>query len=499
MGRPWSAVLGVIAAVALSAVPAHASFPGGNGKIVFENGGNLFTINPDGTGQAQLTNAGDAHHPAWSPDGSRIAFDRNVAGNVDVWVMDAEGSGMTQLTTDSATDASPAWSPDGTQLAFVSFRDGNFEIYKMNSDGSNQVRLTNNPAQEGSPDWSSDGSLIAFVRDAVYVMGPDGGNQHQLTAGGDPSWSPQLDRLAVTRSVGGGETSHIFTVAFDGSDPIDITNQSGDVRRYFAPAWSPNAGQIAGVRQACAGLSCTPNRVFVMNADGTNLTEIATGTAPDWQPVKLPRYVRPRGATPFFAYFDVAYRQCTTPNNVHGAPLSSGSCTPPLPTSLNVTVGTPDANGHGANFRASARLDALPGNPSTTADEADVKVSVYAPDIRCTDTTIACTGGALSDYTGSLRLVLPLRLTDTYVRGLPATSEGSISVPVPCTADGDTTVGSICQTDTTIDSVIPGAVREGNRAIWQLGQLQLWDGGQDGSLATRDDDALFAVEGVFVP
>ena len=61
------------------------------------------------------------------------------------------------------------------------------------------------------------------------------------------------------------------------------------------------------------------------------------------------------------------------------------------------------------------------------------------------------------------------------------------------------TIGSACSTATTVDSVIPSAVREGNRAIWELGQLEIWDGGQDGSLASRDDDTLFAVQGVFIP
>jgi hypothetical protein len=176
-----------------------------------------------------------------------------------------------------------------------------------------------------------------------------------------------------------------------------------------------------------------------------------------------------------------------------------GSCAPPIPVSLNVTAGTPDANGLGANFRARAVLNAIAGNSSTTADEADVRVFVSATDIRCNETAIACTGGALSDYTGSLRLVLPLRLTDAYARGLPATSEGSISAPVPCMPTADPATGSACDTVTTVDTLIPGAVREGNRAIWELGQLELWDAGQDGLLSSRDDDTLFAVQGVFVP
>jgi hypothetical protein len=164
-----------------------------------------------------------------------------------------------------------------------------------------------------------------------------------------------------------------------------------------------------------------------------------------------------------------------------------------------VTAGTEDANSAAANFLGSATLRVVPGSTTTAADEADVRVSVSATDIRCTDTTIACTGAELSDYTGSMRLALPVDLTDTYVPNLPATSVGVVSIPVPCATTADPAIGSACSTVTTVDSVLPGAVREGSRAIWGLGPLELWDAGQDGSLSTRDDDTVFAVQGVFVP
>ena len=71
--------------------------------------------------------------------------------------MDADGSNQTRLTNNPASDAQPAWSPDGTKIAFNSDRDGNFEVYVMDADGSNQTRLTNNPADDGGPAWSPDG------------------------------------------------------------------------------------------------------------------------------------------------------------------------------------------------------------------------------------------------------------------------------------------------------------------------------------------------------
>ena len=89
----------------------------------------------------------------WSPDGSRLAFPSIRDGNIELYVMNADGSGVQRLTDDPADDLMPAWSPDGSRLAFQTGRDGNWEIYVINLDGTGLTNLTQSPAQETTPAW----------------------------------------------------------------------------------------------------------------------------------------------------------------------------------------------------------------------------------------------------------------------------------------------------------------------------------------------------------
>src|SRR5438132_723930 len=145
----------VTARVAITAIVA-------DGQIAFTSirDGNreIYLMHADGTSQVNLTNnAADDEWPVWSPDGSRILFGSTRDGG-SVYEMNADGSGVTQLTT-MGTAFDPAWSPDGTKIAFD---DGN-EIYVINADGSGLRNITNDPAHfDGTPVWSPDGSKIAF-------------------------------------------------------------------------------------------------------------------------------------------------------------------------------------------------------------------------------------------------------------------------------------------------------------------------------------------------
>lgn len=206
-------------------------------------------------------------------------------------------------------------------------------------------------------------------------------------------------------------------------------------------------------------------------------------------------YARPRGATPLRAALAIAYQPCTSPNRGHGGPLAVGSCNPPQQASDQLTVGTLDANGQATNGVGSVRFDVKPGDPDTTADEADVAIAVSMTDVRNkTD---------LSDYTGELQATETLRMTDRQ-NGLnedePATTQDtSFPVGVPCTATAATTIGSTCSVATTADAIAPGAVREGTGSNWQLGAIQVFDGGTDGLASTTADNTLFADQGIFLP
>lgn len=117
----------------------------------------------DATG-SNLTQFGQGISPAWSPDGTRIAFASNIAGNFDIWVMDADGGNLSQLTSHSENDIDPCWSPDGTKIAFASKRAGlrerpNYNIWVMDASGGNLTQLTIEKSYDGAPSWSPDGNI----------------------------------------------------------------------------------------------------------------------------------------------------------------------------------------------------------------------------------------------------------------------------------------------------------------------------------------------------
>ena len=207
-------------------------------------------------------------------------------------------------------------------------------------------------------------------------------------------------------------------------------------------------------------------------------------------------YPRPKTAAKVRVSLVPAFNQCTSGNRMHGPPLAHPSCNPPVQSSPNLTVGTPDANGAAANATGFVRVAPIPGNPGTPADEADVSLIVSMTDVRRT------TAG-LPDYTGQLQMRLPLRLTDRDNGGPAGFEQGTLQdrnfdATVPCTATGSTSVGSTCNLTTTADAVVPGVVVEGKRAMWELGKAQVLDGGSDG-VASTTPNFLFASQGVLVP
>ena len=288
------------AGVVLGPGPAESAFPGANGKIAFtsDRDGNpeIYVMNADGSGVTRLTNNPAADdEPAWSPDGTKIAFSSNRDGNIEVYVMNADGSGQTNLTNNPALDGAPAWSPDGTKIAFWSNRDdaGDSEIYVMNADGSGPTRLTNNPASlDGGPAWSPDGSKIAFMRGDrppiprykwdIYVMNPDGSGVTNLSnnpySPGNPDWSPDGTKITYSAFEAGHD---IFVMNADGSGQTNLTNSGAS---DCVPAWSPDGSKIAFSSNRDGNYE-----IYVMNPEGSGQTRLtnnaASDTSPDWQPL----------------------------------------------------------------------------------------------------------------------------------------------------------------------------------------------------------------------
>jgi glucose/arabinose dehydrogenase/PKD repeat protein len=236
---------------------------------------------------------------------------------------------------------------------------------------------------------------------------------------------------------------------------------------------------------------------FVSWSDGGTAThDITTPAAPATYTARFTRsYARPQGATPARFPLVIAYRECTDPDRVHGPALEQGSCASPEPASGNVTTGTPDANGRAANLIGMVRFGVRPGDPATPADEGDVTLNVTVSDVRESFT--------LADYPGELELVMTARITDMLngASGPEAATvqDQALRTAVPCVLTTDLQAGSTCDVSTTLDALVPGIVVERSRAIWELGQAVLNDGGPDADAGTTGGNEPFAIQGIFIP
>jgi Tol biopolymer transport system component len=268
------------------------------GRIAFtsdrDGGKDIYVMNADGSGQTNLTShPDDDWGPDWSPDGMSIAFVSERDGNPEIYVMDADGTNQRRLTDAPSGDWWPAWSPDGRLIAFESDRDGNLEIYVMNADGSGQTNLTNHPERDLLVSWLPDSAHIVFESRRPlfdgYVMNADGSGVTRLTNyivgyrytihEGPPVLSPDGTRFAqVSGPYMDMPNTEVRVANVDDFYGGCSTNLPGDC---LGPAWSPDSTRIAFVSDHDGN-----NEIYVMNADcsdETNLTNhLADDSGPTW-------------------------------------------------------------------------------------------------------------------------------------------------------------------------------------------------------------------------
>lgn len=285
--------------VVVPAAPGHAAFPGGNGKIVFasniDGDSEIYTMNDDGSDITQLTfNTASDSNPTWSPDGRRIAFDSNRGGTSgEIFTMRASGARVRKLTNSPGQDVEPTWSPDGMMVAFASDRGaGDFNVFTMGSDGHGERRRTRNTADDRDPAWSPSGKLIAFESarlgtDHIFVMRPDGRRVRRVTPSGisasyDPAWSPNGRWLAFAMDDGSPSGYELWKSKVDGSGLMNLSNTGSGVDDA-EPAWSPRGDKIVYMDNLDGD-----REIVVMNSNGSSPLQLTFNTAddrvPDWQP-----------------------------------------------------------------------------------------------------------------------------------------------------------------------------------------------------------------------
>jgi WD40 repeat protein len=210
----------------------------------------LFVMNADGTGSVRLTSDGSDADAAWHPGGTQIAFTRTVGGRSVAYAMNATGSAAAPIALPSTLKAvfHLAWSPDGAKLAFTCEVDaGNTDICLANADGTGFLRLTSDPARDASPAWKPDGSKIAFSTTRytggheVVVINPDGSGATRVlpgTEGIQSTWKPDGTKILFTGFrcdiYFGCTVLGLFSMNEDGTALTQITTG-----RDGAPAWRP--------------------------------------------------------------------------------------------------------------------------------------------------------------------------------------------------------------------------------------------------------------------
>jgi len=292
------AMLLALSGALFCSTPADSSFPGANGLIAFTRGSgdsdSVGLVSPDGSGIATIVE--DAASPAWSADGRALVFQRAVSGDLELFTVGADGTGLRRITHRGRDDFLPAWSPDRRRIVFTSDRRGgdritaDAEIYVVNTDGSRLRRVTRNRVIDDSPAWSPDGKRIVFVRGGpkpgIYSLVLSGKRLFRLTRtrnDGAPAWSPDGHRIAFDRDRRGSSGQDLFVMNADGSNAhVVVASPTDD----YMPAWAPDGTKLTFSRASENG----DGDIYVADVDGEKITSLVADSddtfGTDWQPVR---------------------------------------------------------------------------------------------------------------------------------------------------------------------------------------------------------------------
>jgi hypothetical protein len=411
-----------------------------------------------------------------SDDGGHVFFvtrEALLSGDTDssIDVYDRSGGTTSQVSTGST----------GGNGAFNAFFDGSSQF------GDVVFFDTQEALEAGDSDTRSDIYKRSGGVTTLISTGPNGGNG-------------AFQAAFAGNSQGG---SRVFFET-DESLTTNDTDSTTDVYERFAGATTRiSIGPLNGNGAFAAifdGSSLDGTRAFFDTRE--QLTSQDTDTALDVYAAMVDSpYPRPGTGSPLRVPLVSAYAACLSPNTTHvgPAPLNRPSCNPPHQES---TLLTTSPLGKGGAF---ARLDVIPGDPGTTADEADINIVAIATDVRKSDGT---------DYTGKVILTTTLRITD-FSNGFSGSETGTVqdtqfSVPINCSGTpADSGIGSNCAVTTTADALVPNFPMEGKRSVVSAFTTKLLDAGADGSITPPSgscpptcgsgDEKTYLVQGIFAP